>query len=135
MSQPLPKLFAEILDLRDKLGSPIRSLVRPPQPPARVAARFRQAGIRAPQVLLDLYAISDGCELGSRFMENMRLLPVESAITACERWRPILLEYGHPSLIPIVEDEFGSLRRVTEFTGGGSSGSVSSIAVWHRPIL
>jgi hypothetical protein len=108
MSQSLPKLFAEILDLRDCLGSPIRSLVRPPLPPARIAALFQQTGIRAPQVLLDLYAITDGFERGAPFIAGMRLLPLESALTAFGIWRPILLEYKYPSLFPIAEDEFGA---------------------------
>jgi len=108
MSQCLPKLFVEILELRDRLGSSIRDQVRPPLPAARIATLFQQAGVTAPQVLIDLYAITDGFEVGTRFIGDMRLLPLQPAITAFERWMPILLEHKYPSLFPIAEDEFGA---------------------------
>ena len=51
MSQSLQTSLAEILDLRDSLASPIRSLVRPPLPPAERTALLAQTGVKVPGIL------------------------------------------------------------------------------------
>jgi len=105
----LPTLFVEVLDLRDQLGSPIRQFLRPPLPRARITTLFQQADIQAPGVLKEIYSISDGFEPAAevRFIGDKALIPLEAAFTAYFRWKPILLEFGHPPLFPIAEDEFG----------------------------
>ncbi len=107
MPPPLASLLTEILDLRDKLGSPIRHLMRQPVPHQQVVRLFQGAGVKASGSLLDLYAITDGFEADVRFVDGMRLLPVEAAVRSYLRWKPILLDVGAPPLFPITENEFG----------------------------
>ncbi len=110
MIRSIGDLLDDVLLERERLGSPIRHLLRPPLSIYEIERRFGEAGIQGPQTVIDFYSICDGFnpEEETRFISDSRPLPLQAALVWFERLKPVLQENGFPPLLPVFGDEFGA---------------------------